>query len=53
MFYNDFQVFLQVLQMYVPSVLFAFRPALQVLHLNISKVDWVLHLPSCFFLPHL
>ena len=53
MFYNDFQVFLQLFQMHVSSILFAFRRMLQVLHLDVSKVDWVLHLPRRFLLPRL
>jgi hypothetical protein len=40
-----FQVFLHVLQMHVSSVLFVFRRMLQVLHVDVSKVDRVLHLP--------
>jgi hypothetical protein len=37
--------FLQVFYMHVLSVLSAFGHKLQVLHLNVSKVDQVLHLP--------
>jgi hypothetical protein len=48
MFLQWFQVFLQVLQMHVLSVSSAFKRMLQVLYLNVSKVDRVLHL-----LPHL
>jgi hypothetical protein len=48
-----FQVFLQVFPMYVSSVPSAFRRMLQVLHLNVSKVDRVLHLLPCLLLPHL
>jgi hypothetical protein len=47
------QVFLQVSQMHVSSVSFAFIGMLQVLHLNVSKVDRVLHLLSCLLLPRL
>jgi hypothetical protein len=36
--------FLQVFHIDVSNVLFAFKCMLQVLHLNISKVDWVLYL---------
>ena len=39
MFYNSFQVFLQVFQMHVSSVSSVFRRMLQVLCLNVSKVD--------------
>jgi hypothetical protein len=42
MFYNSFQVFLQVFQMYVSSVSSVFRRILQ-LHLDVSKVDHMLH----------
>jgi hypothetical protein len=45
MFLQWFQVFSGVfasVSMYVSSVLSAFRRMLQVLHLNISKVNWVL-----------
>jgi hypothetical protein len=58
-FYLDVAYVLQwfssvlVFQMHVSSVSSAFRRMLQVLHLNISKVDWVLHLPPGFLLPHL
>ena len=44
MFYNGFEVFLQVFQMHVSSVLSMFRCMLQVLHLDIFKVDRLLHL---------
>jgi hypothetical protein len=40
-----FQVFLRVSQMHVSSVPSDFRRMLQVLRLNISKADRVLHLP--------
>jgi hypothetical protein len=33
------------------NCLSAFRRMLQVLHLNVSKVDWVLHLPHRLLLP--
>ena len=49
---HGFQVFymcvLQMFQMHVSSVSSAFRRMLQVLRLDVSKVDRVLHLP-----PHL
>ena len=45
------QVFLQVFQMHVSSVLSA--RMLQVLHLNVSKVDRVLHLTHRLLLPRL
>jgi hypothetical protein len=48
-----FQVFLQVFHMHVSSDLDAFEHRLQVLHLNISKVNRVLHLPSHLLLPRL
>jgi len=44
-----FQVFLQGFKMHVSSVPSTFRHTLKVLHLNISKVDQVLHLPLAFF----
>jgi hypothetical protein len=40
-----FQVFLQVFQTHVSNVLFVFRRILQLLHLDVSKLDRVLHLP--------
>jgi hypothetical protein len=43
-FSSGFQMFLQVFQMHVSSVSSTFRSMLQVLHLDISKVDRVLHL---------
>jgi hypothetical protein len=52
-FYTDFHVFLQVFQMHVSSVSSFFRRMLQVLHLNVSKVDQVLYLPPRFQLPRL
>ena len=48
-FYNDFHVF----QMHVSNVSSTFRRMLQVLHLNVSKLDRVLHLPLRFVLPRL
>ena len=53
MVFKCFQVFLQVFQMHVSSASSVFRRMLQVLHLNISKVDRVLHLPSRLLLPRL
>jgi hypothetical protein len=47
-FFKRFQVFLQVFQIYVASVSTAFERISQMFHLNVSKVDRVLHLP-----PHL
>jgi hypothetical protein len=48
-FSKCFQVFFfQVFQKHVSSILTAFRRMLQLLYLDVSKVDWVLHLP-----PHL
>jgi hypothetical protein len=48
-----FQVFLQVFQMHVSSVSSTFGCMLQMLHLDILKVDRVLHLPPRFLLFHL
>jgi hypothetical protein len=48
-----FQVFLQVFQMHILSVSSIFIRMLQMLYLDVSKVNWVLHLPSCLLLPHL
>jgi hypothetical protein len=44
-------VFLQVFQMHISSVSYAFRRMLQVLYLDVSKLDRVLHLCSQFLLP--
>jgi hypothetical protein len=44
---NCFQVVLQVFQTHVSSVPSVFRHMLQVLHLDISKVNWVLHMLQC------
>ena len=44
MFYNGFEVFLQGFQMHVSSISSVLRRMLQVLHLDVSKVNWVLHL---------
>ena len=43
---NVFQVFLQVFQMHVS---FVFRRMLQLLHLDVSKLDRVLHLSPRLF----
>jgi hypothetical protein len=40
---NGFQLFLQVFQMYISSVLFIYFCTLHVLHLDVLKVDRVLH----------
>jgi hypothetical protein len=48
---NVFHVFLQVFQMHVSSVSDAFIRMLQMLHLDVLKIDWVLHLYPCFLLP--
>jgi hypothetical protein len=53
MFYNDFQVLLQVFQMYVSSVSSVFRRMLKVLHLDVSKVDRMLHIPPRLLLSRL
>jgi hypothetical protein len=42
---------MQVFQMYISNVSSAFRLILQLLHLDISKVDRVLHLFPRFLLP--
>jgi hypothetical protein len=51
MFCNDFQVFfryvLKVFQMHVLNVSSVFVCMLQVLHMDVSKVDWVLHMMQC------
>ena len=47
MFYNSFQLFLLVFQIHVSSVSSVFRRVLQVLHLDVYIVDWVLHPPLC------
>jgi hypothetical protein len=44
-FSSVFQVFLQVFQTYVSNVSFVFRLTLHLLHLDVSKLDRVLHLP--------
>ena len=43
---NVFQVFFQVFQKHVSSVSTTFRRMLQLLYLDVSKVDRVLHLSS-------
>jgi hypothetical protein len=53
LFLSIFQVFLQVFQTHVLNVSFVFKRMLQVLYLDVSKVDWVLQLPSRFQLPRL
>jgi len=42
-------VFLQVFQKHVSSVSSTFRHMLQVLHLDVLKINQVLHLPRRFF----
>ena len=44
-----FQVFLQEFQTHILSVSSVFMRMLQVLHLDVLKVDRMLHLPPCFF----
>jgi hypothetical protein len=44
---NVFQVFLQVFQTHVSNISFVFRHMLQLLHLDVSKLDRTLHLPRC------
>jgi hypothetical protein len=51
-FYNGFQMFLQVFQIHISSASSIFRHMLQVLHLDILKVDQVLNLPPRLLLPH-
>jgi hypothetical protein len=46
-FSSVFHMFLQVFQKYVLSVLFVFRRMLQVLYLNVSKIDRVLYMLQC------
>ena len=48
-----FQVFLKVFHTHVLSVSFVFICMLQVLHLDVAKVDWMLHLPPHLLLPRL
>ena len=48
-----FHMFLQVFQMHVSSILSGFKRMLQVLHVNVLKVDRVLHLPPRLLLPRL
>jgi hypothetical protein len=48
-----FQVFLQMFEMQVSNVSFVFRRMLQVLHLDVSKLDRVLHLPPRLLLSRL
>jgi hypothetical protein len=48
-----FQVFLQVFQIHVSSVSSAFRHMLQLLHLNILKVDRVIYFSPCLLLPRI
>ena len=40
-----FQVFLQVFQMHISTVLFVFKCILQLLHLDVPKLDRLLHRP--------
>ena len=47
MVFKCFHVFLQVFQRHVSSVSSAFRRMLQVLHLDVSKVNRVLHILQC------
>jgi hypothetical protein len=50
---SGFRVFLQVFQMHVSNVSSDFRRMLQMLHLDVSKLDRVLHLHPRFLLPRL
>jgi hypothetical protein len=47
MVFKCFYVFLHGFQMHVLSVSSVFRRMLQVLHLDVSKVDWVLNMLQC------
>jgi hypothetical protein len=49
-FFSVSHVFLQVFQMHVSSVSSAFKHMLQVLYLDVSKVDWMLYLSPRFLL---
>jgi hypothetical protein len=51
--FTCFQVFLQVFQMHVLSISSVFIRMLQMLHLDILKVDQVLHLSPRLLLPRL
>jgi hypothetical protein len=44
-FFKCFHVFLQVFQTHVSNISFVFRRTLHLLHLDVSKLDRVLHLP--------
>jgi hypothetical protein len=48
-----FQVFLQIFQTHVLNVSFVFRRMLQVLYLDVLKLDRVLHLSPRLLLPRL
>jgi hypothetical protein len=48
-----FQVFLQVFHMHVLNVSLVFTHMLQMLHLDVSKVDRVMHLPARLLLSRL
>ena len=52
-FSSVFRHFPQVFQMLISCVSSAFKLMLQMLHLDVSKVDRTLHLPPRFLLPHL
>ena len=51
--FKCFLVFLQVFPAHVSSVSLVLRHMFQVLYLNVSKVDWVLHLSPHLLLPRL
>jgi hypothetical protein len=54
--YNGFKCFSGVLQMfqtYVSNVLFVLKHILEVLHLNVLKVDQILRITLCLLLPRL
>jgi hypothetical protein len=47
MVYKIFQVFLQMFQIHILSVSSVFKHMLQVLHLEVLKIDQVLHMLQC------
>jgi hypothetical protein len=51
--FKCFQMFLQMFQMHVSSISSVFRCTLQVLPLDVLKIDRVLHLPPHLLLPRL
>ena len=45
--FKCFQMFWQVFQTHVSSISSVFRHMLQMFHLNVSKVNWVLYMLQC------